>query len=121
VILVGGLIAVGAHKFSKRDAERIEEHTGLPPEELEDADLEQAMQELSIAPQPLSPEEQSQVAAAGGPDESGAGDPAAEPAASGAAAGSSYTDELERLAKLHADGILTDEEFEAKKKQILGL
>ena len=30
-------------------------------------------------------------------------------------------DQLERLAKLRDDGILTDEEFEAKKKQILGL
>jgi hypothetical protein len=30
-------------------------------------------------------------------------------------------DLLERLAALHERGILTDEEFEAKKKQILGL
>ncbi len=29
--------------------------------------------------------------------------------------------ELEKLGQLHADGILTDEEFQAKKKQILGL
>jgi hypothetical protein len=34
---------------------------------------------------------------------------------------SSYMDELQQLAKLHEQGILTDEEFAAKKAQILGL
>lgn len=29
--------------------------------------------------------------------------------------------QLEKLGQLHKDGILTDEEFAAKKKQILGL
>lgn len=28
----GGLVAFGVHKMSKRDADRIEEHTGIPPE-----------------------------------------------------------------------------------------
>jgi len=32
-----------------------------------------------------------------------------------------YVGELERLAQLRHQGILTDEEFEAKKKQILGI
>jgi hypothetical protein len=32
-----------------------------------------------------------------------------------------YAAELEQLAKLKQQGILTDEEFEAKKKQILGI
>ncbi len=32
-----------------------------------------------------------------------------------------YTAELEKLAQLKTQGILTDEEFSAKKKQILGL
>ena len=41
------------------------------------------------------------------------------PAAAGGAG--SYVDELEQLAKLHEEGILTDEEFDAKKKEILGL
>jgi len=30
-------------------------------------------------------------------------------------------DELERLAQLHEESVITDEEFEAKKKQLLGL
>jgi hypothetical protein len=33
----------------------------------------------------------------------------------------SYLAELEQLADLKAKGVLTDEEFEAKKKQLLGL
>jgi predicted Zn-dependent peptidase len=32
-----------------------------------------------------------------------------------------YTAELQKLAELKAAGILTEEEFEAKKKQILGI
>jgi Short C-terminal domain len=32
-----------------------------------------------------------------------------------------YTDEIAELGKLHEQGILTDEEFAAKKKEILGL
>jgi predicted Zn-dependent peptidase len=41
--------------------------------------------------------------------------PAAQPAAP------DYAAELEQLAQLKAQGILTEEEFEAKKKQILGI
>jgi len=33
----------------------------------------------------------------------------------------SYLDELERLSKLKDQGVITEEEFEAKKKQLLGL
>jgi hypothetical protein len=32
-----------------------------------------------------------------------------------------YASELEQLAQLKAQGIITEEEFEAKKKQILGI
>jgi Short C-terminal domain len=47
---------------------------------------------------------------------------AAEAAAAPAApAEPDYTAELEQLAQLKNQGILTDEEFEAKKKQILGI
>ena len=42
-------------------------------------------------------------------------------AAQAAPAQPDYTAELEQLAQLKAQGILTDEEFEAKKKQILGI
>ncbi len=42
-------------------------------------------------------------------------------AAPAAPAEADYTAELEQLAQLKNQGILTDEEFEAKKKQILGI
>ena len=43
------------------------------------------------------------------------------PAAPAAPATPDYTAELEQLAALKAQGILTEEEFQAKKKQVLGL
>jgi predicted Zn-dependent peptidase len=45
----------------------------------------------------------------------------AQAAAPPPAAQSDYTDELEKLAKLRDEGVVTAEEFEAKKKQLLGL
>jgi hypothetical protein len=42
-------------------------------------------------------------------------------AAAAAPAEPDYAAELQKLADLKAQGILTDEEFEAKKKQILGI
>ena len=36
-------------------------------------------------------------------------------------AGPDYLVELQQLAELHAAGVVTDEEFEAKKKQLLGI
>ena len=45
----------------------------------------------------------------------------AQQAAPAAAAAPDYAAELEQLAQLKAQGILTEEEFEAKKKQILGI
>jgi hypothetical protein len=38
-----------------------------------------------------------------------------------AAAGTDYTAELEKLAKLRDDGVITADDFEAKKKQLLGI
>lgn len=57
IALVGGMVAFGAHKVSESQAKQIQEHTGVPPEELEDEDLEAAMAELKIAPQPLTDED----------------------------------------------------------------
>jgi len=43
------------------------------------------------------------------------------PAQAAPAAGGDYTEELEKLAKLRDEGVITPEDFEAKKKQLLGL
>ena len=112
VVLVGGMVAFGAYKMSTKDADRIKDHTGMDPEDLEDEDLEEAMDDLGIPKQTVTADDQ-EVGAEGG-----------SPAASDAAPASSGTgdlDQLEKLADLHAQGILTDEEFAAKKAQILGL
>jgi hypothetical protein len=100
VILVGGLVAVGVHKLTKKDVERVEEHTGKTAEELTDEELDQAMDDLNIEKQEMTDEEWEQVEKADAEDED-------------------YIAELERLADLHEKGIITDEEFETKKKQLL--
>jgi len=47
--------------------------------------------------------------------------PAPAPAAAPASGGGDYTAELEKLAKLRDEGVITAEDFEAKKKQLLGV
>lgn len=115
VMLVGGLVAFGAYKMSTKDADRIQQHTGVDPEELEDDELEQAMQELGIEQQTVTAADTAPSA-----DPVAAAPAAAAPAATGGAT-PDYVAELEKLASLRDAGILTDEEFEAKKRQILGL
>lgn len=102
VLLVGGLVAFGAYKLSKRDADRVEEYTGKSAEDLSDEEVEQAMDDLGIEKQELSDSDWEQVDAADAQEDD-------------------YIDQLERLAQLRDQGILTDEEFETKKKQLLDL
>ena len=106
ILLVGGLLAFGAYKMSKKDAQRVEEHTGKSPEDMSDEELERAMDELDIEKQYRDDSDQEDVQDA--QKGQGAGQP-------------SYIDELERLAKLKDEGVITEEDFEAKKKQLLGL
>ena len=109
VLLVGGLVAFGAYKFSTRDAQRIEEHTGVDPEELDDAELEQAMSDLDIEPQTVTSADAEEGAAPAGA--------AAAPTGGSAA----YAEEIQKLAALRDQGVLTDAEFDAAKQKVLGL
>lgn len=124
-VLVGGFVVLAASgtyaavKLSQQDAQRIEEHTGQPPDQLEDQDLEQAMQELNIQSAPLTDEDQAALGAAPAPAAPVPAAPA--PAAPPPSAGPSYLEELEKLGELRDKGIITDAEFEAKKKELLGL
>ncbi len=59
-MLAGGMVVFGVHKMSQSQAKQIEEHTGVPPEELEDEDLEAAMAELNIPKQELTDEDREQ-------------------------------------------------------------
>jgi hypothetical protein len=133
MVLVGGFVVLAASgtyaavKLSQQDAQRIEEHTGQPPDQLEDQDLQDAMQELSIQSEPLTDEDQAELGASAteaAPEPATAPAPAAAPApvAAPAPAGdASYLAELEKLGELRDKGIITDAEFEAKKKELLGL
>jgi len=110
VLLAAGGAAYAGVKLAQKDADRIEEHTGAPVEELNDEELQGAMDELGIQSMEMSEEDYAALEA--------------EPRASAdAAAGeeTSYLEELEKLAALRDQGIITDEEFQAKKGQLLGL
>ena len=48
-------------------------------------------------------------------------EPAPPPAQAAAPAETDYAAELQKLASLHEQGIIDDAEFDAKKKQILGI
>ena len=109
--------------MSQKDAQRVEEHTGTSVEELTEDELVAAMQDLGIKSIELDDNDRAAIA-----HETGEAPPAAAPAPQPAAAAApgaepepSYLDELERLAGLRDSGIITEEEFEAKKKQLLGL
>jgi len=102
------MIALGTaavYKMSKKDTQRIEEHTGKTAEDLSDEELQAAIEDLQIQVDELSDAEYAEVEKADAAEEKE----------------DSYLDELERLADLREKGIITDEEFEAKKKQLLGL
>jgi hypothetical protein len=113
VLLAVGGAAYSAVKLTQQDAQRIEEHTGESVEELSEEDLIAAMEELGIQSIELTEDDQAIIA------NEGSAAPAAAPAAP--AAQESYLDELEKLADLRDKGVISDEDFEAKKKQILGL
>jgi hypothetical protein len=99
MLLVGGLVAFGAYKMSKKDADRIQEDSGVSPEEMTDEELEASMAKLGIEKQYRDANDVEEAAPSGAIDYS----------------------EIEKLAGLRDKGLLTEEEFTAKKQQILGL
>jgi hypothetical protein len=114
VLLAVGGAAYGAVKLTQKDTQRIEEYTGESVEELSEEDLIAAMEKLGIQSIELTEDDQAIA------DDTGAAS-AAPAAAQAAPEEESYLDELERLADLRDKGIVSEEDFEAKKKQLLGL
>ena len=117
-----GAAAYGAVKLSRKDADRIEQHTGTSVEELSDEDLVAAMEELGI--QSIELDENDKAIITREADHSlSSTESAAAPAEPEAlpTPEASYLDELERLASLRDQGVITEEEFAAKKGQLLGL
>lgn len=123
MMLVGGMVAIAvagtssAIKMSQQDAQRIEQHTGMKPEDLTEEQFEQALNDLEIDTDELTDAEVAAIEAADAEPDA----PAAPPPPPQAAPAPDYITQLERLGALRDQGILTDEEFEAKKRQILGL
>ena len=110
MVLAAGGAAYAGVKLAQKDADRIEEYTGVPPEELSDEDLHGAMDELGIESMEMDEQDYAALEA----------EPAtAPPEAPGQE--TSYLEELEKLAALRDQGIISDEDFEAKKAQLLGL
>lgn len=110
MVLAAGAAGYAGVKLAQKDADRIEEQTGVPVEELSDEDLQSVMDELGV--ESMEMDEQDYAALGAEPDAAPAEAPAAQP---------SYLEELEKLAALRDQGIITDEEFQAKKGQLLGL
>jgi hypothetical protein len=115
VLLAAGGTAA-AIKLSQKDADRIEDHTGASVEELSEEELVQAMRDLGIQSIELDENDQAIIASQGDLPTPTVGE-----AAGGGQEEPSYLDELERLADLRDRGIISDEDFEAKKGQLLGL
>jgi hypothetical protein len=119
--MVGGMVVLAAAgtaaaiKMSQQDAQRIEQQTGVPVEELTEEELVAAMESLGIQAIELDENDQAIITDAGSQA------PAQAAPAGPAEAEPDYVDELERLAGLRDQGIITEEEFQAKKRQLLGL
>ena len=112
-ILILGATAGVAYKLGKEQSQQILEYTGYPPEQLSEEDIKTAMTDLNIQSEPLDDTDRREMAAvqAGGP-----------PAASGPSGEENdYIEELQQLADLRDEGVITTEEFETKKKRLLGI
>lgn len=115
IILASGFVIAGSRKLRKKDVEQVEEYTGKSAEDLTDEELDQAMNDLGIEGEELSDEEWEYVDQQDAMEDD-------EPVSTEAPAGEpDYLNELERLAHLRDQGVITDEEFTMKKKQLLGL
>ena len=123
VLLAVGGAAAGAVKLTQKDTKRIEEHAGASVEELSEEELVVAMQELGIQSIELDENDQAIIAKETGQEATAPPStaPTGEREATAVTPEPSYLAELERLAGLRDQGIISDEDFEAKKQQLLGL
>jgi hypothetical protein len=112
MLILGATVGV-AYKLGEKQAQQIQEYTGYPPDQLSEEDLQAAMTDLNIESEPLDDDDRQEIAAA-------QTDSTASPSQTAVGQGD-YVEELKNLAGLRDHGIITSEEFEAKKQQLLGL
>lgn len=64
-MIVGGMLLIGgttkAIKMSQADAQKVEQESGMPPEEMEPEDLDATMKDLGIQSQPVTAEDQAAI------------------------------------------------------------
>ena len=133
-MVIGGMVVLGvgygAYKLTQSQVQQVEQKTGKKAEDLSEEELEGAMDELGIEAQEPTDEEIAMLEAGNEPDEKPAAQVASQgttdeksatPTASQGTTDVSYLDELERLASFRDQGFITQEEFDAKKKDLLGL
>ena len=67
-LIVGGMLVVGTasamRKLTQQDADKIQQTTGKKPEDMEPAELDAAMAQAGIQPQPVTAEDQQAMATA---------------------------------------------------------
>ncbi len=67
-VLVAGAVVVGATssmvKMSQQDADKIQQTTGKAPEDMDEQELQQAMQQTGVQAQPVTAEDQQAMTAA---------------------------------------------------------
>ena len=102
--MLGSLLALGgtaavAYKIGQNSVKQVEQHTGKSFDSLSEEELATAIDDLDID---LPADDQDEA------DETYVEEP-------------DYIDALERLAGLKEKGIISEEEFQAKKKELLGL
>ncbi len=115
LLLVGG----AAYKIGQSQAQQIQQYTGRPPEDLSTEELENAMGALNIEPQELNDQDKAAIEAEAVSTSSPA--PTAPSNKLDDQPPQDYITEIQSLASLRDLGIITEEEFEAKKKQLLGI
>lgn len=98
MLALGGTVAV-AYKIGQNSVKQVEQHTGKSFNNLSEEELASAIDDLDID-LPTDDQDETDEVYVEEPD---------------------YIDELERLAGLKEKGIITEEEFQAKKKALLGL
>lgn len=116
LLLIGG----AAYKLGQSSVRDIERHTGKAADTLTEQEMEAAMSSLNIEGQDLTQKDMDTLKTEAGGDTSAPAKSTAT-ASSATTNPSNYVEELKKLAELKEMGIVTDEEFESKKKQLLGL
>jgi hypothetical protein len=110
-------------KITTQEAQRIQEDTGLPPAQLEDNDLRESMQELNIRSAPLTPQDQQALGIPVTPQpqpgtttvmHQAPRPPPADPQ-------TSMEQQLQSLQNMKEQGLISDDDYNAKKKQVLGI